>query len=209
MMNKRGQEISRIGGLLIGILCLLLIVTAVVLVYSAVTSNNPADNAKITLNSLEGKINLLTSGESNTFLVQGFVGANNWGIDGWSQGDNPDTKPSQCYFQTCICICPLPGNLGPGVVSEYYNFESPILAGGNVLSDVPIYPTNDSCSSGGFCRTFSQPFVIVNMSAALYTGPDADSVDKNLVLKSILLQQNSIGISISKNSTTIVLQRTF
>jgi len=60
-------------------------------------------NVQRTLDGIVEKIKLLEDGQSNKFLIQGFPGANNWFLVGWS-GNEP-SRPEKCSFESCLCVC--------------------------------------------------------------------------------------------------------
>jgi len=102
-MNKKGILEKNSVELIVAVLAILtLVIFAAVQLYK-VFSNSEAENARKTLNIIEGKINALKEGQSNTFLIQGFKGAENWFIAGWSKNDN--VKPDKCFDISCLCVC--------------------------------------------------------------------------------------------------------
>lgn len=136
--NKKGDLRENITDLIIGVLCVILIIAAAVIIYR-VFANQENQNAKNTLSNLEGKVNALDAGQGNSFIIQGFKGVaseNNadqtWYFVGWSK--NESSRPDQCYFESCICICK-----GYLVATKYQTKQE--LA--------------TECANQGFCKTFN------------------------------------------------------
>jgi hypothetical protein len=104
LSNKRGAEtlLNNVLGLIIAAIGIGLLIFGVVKLYQ-VYSDNEADNARNTLDTLLGKIDALKEGESNEFLIQGFEGAENWYFIGYSEGQ--EGRPDKCFFDNCLCVC--------------------------------------------------------------------------------------------------------
>ena len=198
--NKKGEEISRVGGIIIGILCLLLIIAAVVIIYKAV-SNNENDAAKTTLDSVVGKMNALGVGQDNTFLVQGFKTNHIWIIASWSKSDSADLKPDQCFFKSCLCICPV--SAGPNPAYD-------IRLSDNTYIDVESNSQERAlnCQTNGFCRTFDEQNLQASMVDSIYSSYIKINTQKS-EYNIIPLQQNSIGVEINKTQDSIEITRTF
>jgi len=181
MKNKKGDLRDHIGDIIIGVLCLLLIIFAIVIVYRVLTNQEDA-NAKRALDGIEGKINALEDGQSNTFLIQGFKGAapdnlaDSWFFAGWSKIEQ--NKPEMCFFDSCICIC----------------------KGGIEASKSALI---ESCMEKGFCRRFNVDNIKVgtNWRAGIYanSGIDAKSeyirLENNLLDVKITKQKNSLELN--------------
>lgn len=106
-LNKRAdtsQVTNNVLGVIVAVIGIGLLIFGIVRLYS-VFSSQEEKNAKSTLNSLAQKIDALNVGDENSFLVQGFSGAENWYLGGWGKSEKPSTKPDSCYFDSCLCIC--------------------------------------------------------------------------------------------------------
>lgn len=66
-------------------------------------NDNEQENAQRLIDSIAGKYEVLKDEEKNTFIFQGFRGANKWFLLGWSKVD--PSRPEKCSFESCLCIC--------------------------------------------------------------------------------------------------------
>ncbi len=112
---KRGEGmlLNETLGIIIAVVAMLILVFAGVKLYDVFVTNE-ARNAIKLMDSLEGKINTLEEGQSNTFAFRGLEG---WALYGWSlnQQSGVDSavsawvgvgsKPDKCFFDSCICVC--------------------------------------------------------------------------------------------------------
>lgn len=197
MRNKKGDLRDNIGDMIIGILCLLLIIGAVMIIYK-VFANQEDANAKRVVTNIEAKINNLNDGESNTFLIQGFPEAGEWFLAGWGK-EEKEKKPDPCTFQSCICIC-------EGTLAGF----SP--------SKISLA---EQCSVKGFCRRFNIDKIVVERDVANFIGlspyhapgemgPPSPGVEKSLgnkICTGFQLRANMIEVKIMKDKNEIkVLQ---
>jgi len=173
--EKRGDLKEHIGDIIIGILCLALIIAAIVIIYK-VFVNQEAQNAKVTIDGIEAKINNLAVGQNGTFSVSGFPGAApsditaaRWYFIGWSKAETG--RPGACTYESCLCICK--GSLGAD--------KSALVA---------------ECDKEGFCRAFpvSSIQVQTNFKATEFAG-------KNVPY--IRLESNLLDINVVKKKDNI------
>jgi hypothetical protein len=155
LSNKRGAEtlLNNVLGLIIAAIGIGLLIFGVVRLYE-VYSDNEADNARNTLDTVIGKTEALKVDESNKFFVQGVQSLESkkewWFLVGWGKDDFP--KPDKCFFDSCVCYCKS---------GEKDKLEA-ILNGNDYGADSsgsrPIYDSNppeylkDACQGNGFCR---------------------------------------------------------
>jgi len=197
MKNKKGDLRDNIGDIIIGILCLLLIIGAIMIIYK-VFANQEDENAKRVVNNIETKINNLNDGESNTFLIQGFKGAEGWFLAGWGK-EEKEEKPDPCTFQSCICIC-------KGSLAGFSPSKSSLAK---------------QCGVKGFCRRFNIDKIVVERDVANFielsqyvapgeVGPSSPDIKKevgNKICTGFQLKSNMIEVKIIKNKNEIkVLQ---
>lgn len=183
IFNKKAQEmeLKTVGDILVGILVLFVIILLIFAIYN-VFSNQEDVNAKKTINSVEGKINALSIGQNNTFAIQGFKGATGakvtdptWYFIGWSKNDSADSKPDQCFYNSCVCICK--GTLEANKKN---------LAG--------------ECKVQGYCRTFDVDSVSVR---TVYTNSIFKDMPSYANPQYIHLQNNLLDININKQKNSI------
>jgi hypothetical protein len=105
-MNKRGVEITlnNVLSLIIAAIAIGLLAFGAAKLYQVYTGSE-VENARNTLNIVMAKIEALEEGESNKFLIQGFEGAENWYLEGWSK--NEEGRPDKCSLNSCLCVCKL------------------------------------------------------------------------------------------------------
>lgn len=187
VMGKRGDLREQVPGLLIGILCLVLIVIFAVALYK-IFINQEAENAKRTIDSLEGKIKLLENGQSNEFLITGFKNADNWFVAGW--GKNDPTAPDKCMYRSCLCICrPSPGYFMIGFEAP----EEPSRAGRNNLLVGDKTIIRDICQKEGICRYLDVDGLEV-VTKVIIPSKDGPPFE----VKFFVLETNAIAPKISK-----------
>jgi|SRR3989344_1878055 len=185
-MKKRGDLREQVPEIIIAVLCLILIVIAGVMIYK-LFANQEEENAKKTADIIEGRINALKDGQSNNFIVQGFKGADNWFLVGWSKTE--DGRPDKCFFDSCICIC-------KGDLSRLKSGQDESL--------------NNKCTDLGFCRKFSVDKVSVEREVLVgslkdinpETGQSSEKPEKR-ICTGIGLKQNLMQISMSKSKDEI------
>lgn len=150
MINKKAILVENVLSLLIAAVGIALLIFGAVKLYK-ITVSQEEENAKTLINVLEGKINTLQDGETGKFPIQGIE---KWFLTGWSK--NAGDRPNKCFFESCICICPL--NFNP----------TPIYGRDTSHSTERI----ESCQEEGFCREidketiwifnkFNQPFIVL------------------------------------------------
>lgn len=133
MVNKKGDLTKEGLEIILAVVAIVLVVVVVGLLWNAFV-NSEDQNAKKTMGFIEAKINALKAGENNTFIVQGFSGAENWIIVGWNKSE--PGRPDACYFKGCLCICK---QVGTGELIK--SSDKNIIA--------------KDCTAKGFCRTFN------------------------------------------------------
>ena len=127
MRNKKADLLNNVLTTIIAVVGLAIIFFAAWKLYS-VYINQDETNAKNTINTIEGKINLLEDGQFGKIVVKQIPG---WFIIGWGKNAPADTKPDICYFKSCLCICKSPGStLSPDHAKD--------------------------CTTKGFCRLFEE-----------------------------------------------------
>lgn len=104
MSTKKGMLLPKALNLVIGVLCLLILFGFSYVLYNHFTADPASESAKKLLDGLVAKVEALDEGQSNTFLVQGFEGAEEWYLAGW--GREEADRPDKCFFESCLCVCP-------------------------------------------------------------------------------------------------------
>ena len=100
--NNRGILMKNVMGIIIAVIGLAIFFAGVYGFYQ-VTKSQTVENARKTLDSIMGKIELLQDGENNTFIFQGPKG---WFLTGWSKEEGRlQGKPDKCFDKSCVCIC--------------------------------------------------------------------------------------------------------
>ncbi|MBS3084155.1 hypothetical protein J4423_05095 [Candidatus Pacearchaeota archaeon] len=100
-MKFRKGDAKALTSLIVGI------IVAVGLIFIAVKlilffMDQDARNARIFLDNLNGRIENLADGQSNTFALRGVQG---WVLVAWNKEVPPDEKPQRCFDKNCLCIC--------------------------------------------------------------------------------------------------------
>jgi len=150
--NKKGDLREQVPEIVLVVLILVLLAFGVYKLYE-IYSSSERDAAKNILESLVAKINLVkgedVKGKVLEIPLQGFKGAENWFIVGFSK--DASKKPQKCYFGSCLCICPLNDN----DFDVGHRTEKGIFHG---LADSAI----ESCQESGFCKyvEFSNVLII-------------------------------------------------
>ncbi|MDP1695447.1 MAG: hypothetical protein Q8L29_00865 [archaeon] len=98
-MNKRGDLLNNILGVVIAVIGILVIFGGAYMLYQKYV-NQESEKAKNTIDVLEAKINAIEVGQSTEALVRGLPG---WFVAGW--GKAITTKPDKCFLSICLCIC--------------------------------------------------------------------------------------------------------
>jgi len=101
-MKKRGEiTITSALSLILGVLALIILFSAGSKVYANYVDQE-SENAKSAMDSLEGKIDALKSGDENVEIL--FRGIKGWDLIGWSAKE--EGRPDKCALESCICMCP-------------------------------------------------------------------------------------------------------
>jgi hypothetical protein len=185
IISRKGELRDYIGDIVIGVLCLLLIIFAVIIVYR-IFANQESENAKRTIDNIEAKVNALNEGQENKFLIQGFSSKNGWIIAGWGKEDA--NRPDKCFFRSCLCICPdfdvgVDDLFGPEISIKYRN----------------------SCQEKGYCRFFEQSEVNTSTIYKAINYPSSPRwihVAENLMEINISKQEDELEIIYEDFSTT-------
>ena len=103
--NNRGILMKNVMGIIIAVIGLAIFFAGVYGIYQ-VNKSQTAENARKTLDSIMGKIELLEDGENNTFIIRGVTSAKDWYLVGWSKEEGRlQGKPDKCFDKSCICVC--------------------------------------------------------------------------------------------------------
>lgn len=169
MMNKKAEEdlfMSNVLDVLLAIIVLGLIIFFIVFIYRHVTDQE-TENAKNSLNSIEKKINALGNGENTKLVIQGFQGASNWYLVGFGKDDA--VKPDKCYFDACICVCPLADNI------NYFTGRSATSKTDSITEEgVNI------CQASGFCRNLDTQAIKVQRKSFIDNSGFGTIVSRNI-----------------------------
>lgn len=108
MMNRKGDFLNNVVGIIIAVIGLSLLIFAITRLYSAHV-NQEDENAKSTIDLVMSRINSLEDGQSASITLQGFSGSEHWYFVGWDNETRP--RPEKCFFGNCLCICKDAGNV--------------------------------------------------------------------------------------------------
>lgn len=104
MISKKAEiTLNEVIGILIAVLIIAGIVYGIIQV-ATIFMDSENRNAKNTLDLFVEKLSFAEKGNV-TFVVQGFPNSKNWFVAAWSAGQ--EGRPDKCYFDSCICVCPL------------------------------------------------------------------------------------------------------
>ena len=139
VLNKKGDLTNETLSIIVAVIGVSLLLFGVWKLYGAL-ANSERENAKNVLNALEDKINAIQDGEEGKILLQGFKGAENWYLVGWSKDEKG--KPEKCFFDSCICVCK--------DTDDYLNLRD----GGKSVdsSEFSYTPLNEDCQEEGICK---------------------------------------------------------
>lgn len=180
-INKRGDLLNNVLTLVIAVVGLALLAYGVFRLYQIVSSQEE-ENARKTLDVIEGKINALKEGQTGRFLVQGFPMKNEWHVIAYSKSD--DIRPDKCFFNSCVCMCKI---LDLGSLSEYdYTFG------------IPQRSIANSCQKEGFCRKVDLPEAKIIVENIEFSGKYGENIK---------LQENVIELKINKSSEKLEMSR--
>lgn len=98
-MNKRGDLLNNILGVVIAVIGILVIFGGAYMLYQKY-ANQESEKAKAVIDVLEAKINAIEVGQNAEALVRGVPG---WFVAGW--GKAITNKPDKCFNSICLCIC--------------------------------------------------------------------------------------------------------
>ncbi len=130
LIKKKGAwTVEEFGKIVIAIIGILLMIPLIILLVNIFSDDEEA-NAQNFIKSLDGKIENLKVGETGKFPMQGL---DDWVLTGWS--DKDEGKPDKCFFNSCICVCPVEGD-GEGLSGK--------------------------CQEGGFCRGVEEEKVLIS-----------------------------------------------
>ncbi len=132
-MKRKGDLLSTVLGVVLMVLGIAVFIFGITKLYSAHVDQE-SENAKHIIDLVIKKIEALPDEGSTQVVLQGFPGAENWYIVGWSKAS--EERPSKCFFSDCLCIC-----------KDDKNHE--------INSEHGITP--DSCQTSGFCRRIDLP----------------------------------------------------
>lgn len=109
-MGRKGEDtaLKNFVSIIIAVIGIVAVVYGIVKL-SSIFINQESANAKNTLENIAGRLEALEAGQSSTFLLQGFSGADNWVVSAWN--NTQSGRPDKCYFKSCLCVCPLEGDV--------------------------------------------------------------------------------------------------
>ncbi len=100
-MEKKGDFFTNnVLGIVIAVIGIVVFVYAFAKLYD-LNTNQENDKAKVVLDSIISKAQVVPEGVTANVTIQGISG---WYLAGWSADDS--TRPDRCYNQGCVCICP-------------------------------------------------------------------------------------------------------
>jgi len=184
-MNRKGNIIENLPGLLIAILGLAIIGFGIyqgILLYSQNVSEQKDTNAIAIVEQIKERIERLEEGNSGSFPVRGLKG---WFLVVWGKDD--PTKPNRCVLGSCICACEGKGELGGRA---------------------------ELCQDRGFCELIDVDTVDVHMddyvaSKDITGRPEPGSIQYNGKFYSyrerdfIIMPANLMDINIEKNARAL------
>jgi len=186
-MKKKGAELpDNVLSIIIATIVILIFVVGVYKIIM-VFSNQDTENAKNTIDTVQGKIDALKYGETGNFLIQGFKNGDNWAVFGW--GEAIVDAPERCNYLSCICICP---------------------------KDASAAMSSTSCQSKGFCRNLNTKAVSVQtLQSASSTNvlnpaiPGANTYEQTgeAPLSYITITNKVSEIKIYKDKDSITIQK--
>ena len=103
-MNRRGDLLNEILGVLLFLAGAAILVFVIVKVYNIIV-NQETEDAKRLIDEVRERSEAIKENEAGKFVVKGLKG---WFLTGWGRDDL--TRPDKCFFKSCICICKGKGN---------------------------------------------------------------------------------------------------
>ena len=103
--NKKALLIKKVTALVIALIGISLFIIALYKIFTNQPSTTEHENAESFLNEVVAKINSFPLDQTYPLNIQGFEGADDWVLVGYSKSVPPDDKPQVCFTDTCICTC--------------------------------------------------------------------------------------------------------
>lgn len=150
LRDKRGIELEKeVPGILVAVIILLIIGGFFYLVYN-VYAHQEEKAAQDTINSIEAKVNAVSSESEGRFTVQGVNSKDKDSSWYFVQFDNSVSfRPDKCTFDSCICMCrvPIKGFFGT-LRADVWN----LFGFGDIIGKENLQILKDSCQKDGYCR---------------------------------------------------------
>jgi len=149
MKNRKGDLREQVPEIVLVVLIIFTFIFGGYKLYQ-IYSASEIDAAKNILESVVAKINLAKGEDIKDKAVeiplQGFKGADNWWIVGFSKNDK--IKPQKCYRGSCLCICKF-----ENFVNKEYDYFSIIKPEESTIYFFELRgKAIDSCQENGFCK---------------------------------------------------------